>query len=179
MDGAGRSGAGRAPTPHPSMGVLSVRAKMCRKRPAPPSAQVPALLGAPPPPRRADAALPTAPIAVPCPHQMSCPSIPLCVRLCQPRGREGGWQQGADPKLCLQWTVPGQSGASGRSVGPNAPTGAAASARSQRRATEAGIVMAPSWTPATAPLSSAPTVSTVGMTGLSPRERGPGGGHMC
>lgn len=28
--------------------------------------------------------------------------------------------------------------------------------------------MAPSWTPGTAPLSSAPTVSTVGMAGLSP-----------
>lgn len=107
----------------------------------------------------------------PCPHQLSCPTIPLCVRLCQPRGREGGWQQGTDPKLCLQWTAPGRSGASGRSAGPNAPTGAAASAQSQRHATEAGIVTGPSWTPVTARPSCAPTVSAVGMAGLSLGER--------
>lgn len=110
--------------------------------------------------------------------QMSCPASPPCVRLCRPRGREGGCPQGTEPKLCPQWTAPGRSGASGRSAGPNARTGAAGSARSRRHATEAGIVTAPSWTPATAPRSSAPTVSAGRTTGLSPG-RGDGGGRVC
>lgn len=129
-------------------------------------------------PRHADAALPAAPSVVPVlPPRLSRPRTPLCP--CLPAlGQGRGWQWDADPQLCPQWMAPGQSGASGRCAGPSAPTGAAGSAQSQRHATGARIAMAPSWTLATAPPSSAAMVSAAGTAGLSPGI-GDGGAGGC